>query len=56
MADWKLPWDGGCRCDAVRIPRDRAAAADRRVPLRRLRKMSASAYSLTITVPAAASR
>jgi hypothetical protein len=52
MDDWKLPWDGGCRCGAVRL---RVAAP----PLMTMachctgcQSMSASAFSMTISVPA----
>jgi hypothetical protein len=36
MTDWHLPWKGGCRCGATRIPRDEAADADHGLPLRGL--------------------
>lgn len=53
MDDWRLPWGGGCRCGRTRI---RVGAA----PLLALachcagcRKMSASAFSLSLALPSA---
>ena len=51
--DWKLPWDGGCLCRAVRfrisVPPLLATACH----CASCQKRSASAYSLALTVPAA---
>jgi hypothetical protein len=51
MDDWKLPWDGGCRCGATRV---RIAAP----PLLAMachctgcQRMSASAFSLSLAIP-----
>lgn len=52
IAEWKLPWDGGCRCGAVRIrvtgPPLLAAACH----CSGCQRMSASAFSLSLAVPA----
>jgi len=49
--DWKLPWDGGCRCGQVRFrifaPPLLAAACH----CRGCQTMTASAFSLSIGVP-----
>jgi hypothetical protein len=50
--DWKLPWDGGCLCGQIRF---RVSAPPLRIAVCHCvwyQKRSASAYSLTITVPA----
>jgi hypothetical protein len=52
MDDWKLPWDGGCRCGAVRIrvtgPPLLAAACH----CTGCQSMTSGAFSLTLTLPA----
>jgi hypothetical protein len=52
MDGWKLPWDGGCRCGAVRLrvtgPPLLAAACH----CTGCRSMSASAFSLSLAIPA----
>jgi len=52
MSDWNLPWEGGCRCGATRFritePPLMAAACH----CTGCQTMSASAFSMTLTVPA----
>jgi hypothetical protein len=52
MDDWKLPWDGGCRCAAVRIRVTKPPLLTGACHCAGCQTMSASAYSLTVTVPA----
>ena len=51
--DWDLPWEGGCRCGRVRIrvtaPPMLAAACH----CTGCQTMSASAYSMSLAIPAA---
>ncbi len=54
MDDWKLPWDGGCRCGAVRIRVTAPPMITGACHCTGCQKMSASAYSLTVTVPGGA--
>lgn len=52
MDDWKLPWDGGCRCGEVRIRITRAPLLTMACHCCGCQSMSASAFSLSIAVPA----
>ena len=52
MDDWKLPWDGGCRCGEVRIRVTKPPLLAGACHCTGCQKMSASAFSLTLTVPA----
>ena len=52
MDEWKLPWEGGCRCGAVRIRVTRPPMLTGACHCTGCQTMSASAYSLTVTVPA----
>lgn len=52
MDDWKLPWQGGCRCGAVRIRVTRPPMLTGACHCTGCQSMSASAYSLTVTIPA----
>lgn len=52
MDEWKLPWEGGCRCGEVRIRVTKPPILTGACHCAGCRKMSASAYSLTVTVPA----
>jgi hypothetical protein len=52
MADWKLPWEGGCRCGAVRVRVTQPPILTSACHCTGCQTMSASAYSLTVTVPA----
>ena len=50
--DWNLPWDGGCRCDGVRVRVTSPPLLTGACHCTGCQKMTASAYSLTVTVPA----
>lgn len=50
--EWKLPWDGGCRCGAVRIRVTRPPLLTGACHCTGCQRMTASACSLTVTVPA----
>ena len=50
--EWKLPWAGGCRCGAVRIEVTKPPLLTGACHCTGCQTMSASAYSLTLTVPA----
>ena len=52
MADWKLPWDGGCRCSQTRIRVNAPPLLTSACHCTGCQKMSSSAFSLTLTVPA----
>lgn len=52
MDEWKLPWEGGCRCGGVRVRVTKPPILTGACHCTGCRKMSASAYSLTVTVPA----
>ena len=51
MDDWKLPWDGGCRCGAVRIRVTKPPLLAAACHCSGCQSMSASAFSLSIAVP-----
>jgi hypothetical protein len=50
--EWRLPWDGGCRCGAVRIRVTKPPLLTGACHCAGCQRMTASAYSLTVTVPA----
>lgn len=52
MSDWKLPWEGGCRCGAVRIRVTKPPILSSACHCSGCQRMSASAFSLTLTLPA----
>ena len=52
MDDWKLPWDGGCRCGQVRVRVTKPPLLAGACHCAGCQVMSASAYSLTLTLPA----
>lgn len=52
MDEWKLPWEGGCRCGALRVRVSKPPLLTGACHCSGCRKMSGSAYSLTVTVPA----
>jgi hypothetical protein len=54
MTDWKLPWTAGCRCDRVRMRITAPPLLTRACHCTGCQRMSASAFSLTVTVPAKA--
>ncbi len=51
--DWKLPWDGGCRCDRVRIRITTPPLMTMACHCLGCQRMSASAFSLSVLVLAA---
>jgi hypothetical protein len=51
MNDWKLPWDGGCRCGAVRIRVTRPPLLAMACHCAGCQSMSASAFSLSLAIP-----
>jgi hypothetical protein len=51
--DWKLPWDGGCRCDRVRLQVTVTPLVSMICHCGGCQRMTGSAYSLTLIVPAA---
>jgi hypothetical protein len=53
MEDWKLPWDGGCRCSRVRFKVTQAPIMSMACHCAGCQKMSASAFSLSLMIPAA---
>ncbi|MDB5693117.1 MAG: aldehyde-activating protein [Alphaproteobacteria bacterium] len=52
MDDWKLPWEGGCRCGAVRIRVTAPPLLASACHCTGCRKMTGSAFSLALSVPA----
>ncbi|HEY5710760.1 MAG TPA: GFA family protein [Allosphingosinicella sp.] len=52
MDEWKLPWEGGCRCGKVRIRVTKPPLLTGACHCTGCQRMSASAFSLTVTVPA----
>jgi hypothetical protein len=52
MSDWKLPWEGGCRCDSVRVRVTTPPLITGACHCVGCQKMSASAFSLSVTIPA----
>lgn len=52
MADWKLPWPGGCRCGETRIEVTKAPLIASACHCTGCQAMSASAFSLTLSLPA----
>ena len=51
-ADWKLPWDAGCRCGQVRLRVTASPLLTMACHCRGCQRMSASAFSLSIAIPA----
>jgi len=52
LPDWNLPWTGGCRCDNTRIAISKAPLLTMACHCTGCQRMSASAFSLSIAVPA----
>jgi hypothetical protein len=52
MNEWKLPWDGGCRCGAVRLRVTRPPLLAAACHCTGCQSMSASAFSLSLAIPA----
>jgi hypothetical protein len=51
MTDWKLPWDGGCRCGATRIRVTAPPLLAMACHCAGCQTMSASAFSLSLAIP-----
>ena len=51
MNDWKLPWEGGCRCDQTRVRMSAAPLISATCHCTGCQRMSASAFSLTLAIP-----
>lgn len=52
MSDWELPWEGGCRCSKLRFRVTSPPLLTGACHCVSCQKMSASAYSLTVSLPA----
>jgi hypothetical protein len=52
MTDWKLPWDGGCRCGQTRFRITAPPLLSAACHCTGCQRMSASAFSLSLAVPA----
>jgi len=51
--EWKLPWNGGCRCDQVRIQITQPPIMTMACHCAGCQRMTASAFSLSVMVPSA---
>ena len=51
MSEWKLPWEGGCRCGATRIRITRPPFLTMACHCTGCQRMAASAFSLSVAVP-----
>jgi hypothetical protein len=51
MDDWKLPWEGGCRCGRVRLRVTAPPLLASACHCTGCQRMSSSAFSLTLTIP-----
>ena len=56
MDDWKLPWEGSCRCGQVRLPISAPPLLSMACHCSGCQRMSASAYSLSLAIPGAGFR
>lgn len=52
MDEWKLPWEGGCRCGEVRVRVTKPPLLTGACHCTGCQRMTASAFSLTLTLPA----
>jgi hypothetical protein len=52
MDEWNLPWSGGCRCGATRLRVTKPPLLTMACHCDGCQRMSASAFSLSIAVPA----
>jgi hypothetical protein len=52
-SDWKLPWEGGCRCDKVRLRVTLPPLVSMACHCTGCQRMSASAFSLSLLLPRA---
>ncbi|SEU36491.1 GFA family protein [Stigmatella erecta] len=51
MSNWKLPWEGGCRCGQVRIRVNAMPLLTMACHCTGCQRMSSSAYSLSAAIP-----
>ena len=51
MSDWKLPWNGGCRCGEVRVRVTAPPLLASACHCSGCQRMSASAFSVTLSIP-----
>ena len=51
MSDWKLPWEGGCRCGETRIRVSAAPLIAAACHCTGCQRMAASAFSLSLAIP-----
>jgi hypothetical protein len=51
MTDWKLPWEGGCRCGQVRLKITAPPLFTAACHCSGCQRMSASAFSLSMAIP-----
>ena len=52
MSEWNLPWSGQCRCGETRVQVNGAPLLSSACHCRGCQKMAASAFSLTLSIPA----
>jgi hypothetical protein len=52
MDEWKLPWEGGCRCGALRFRISAPPMLTAACHCTGCQKMTGGPYSLSVTVPA----
>jgi hypothetical protein len=52
MADWNLPWEGGCLCGGVRFVVTAAPLLSTACHCAGCQKLTASAFSLSLSLPA----
>jgi hypothetical protein len=52
MREWKLPWEGGCRCGQVRLRVTKPPLLAAACHCTGCQRMTASAFSLSLGVPA----
>ncbi|MEO6772434.1 MAG: GFA family protein [Kofleriaceae bacterium] len=52
MTDWNLPWAAGCRCDRIRLQITAPPIVTMACHCRGCQRMTASAFSLSLLVPA----
>ena len=50
--EWKLPWEGGCRCGTLRVKVTKPPLLTGACHCEGCQRMTASAFSLSVTVPA----
>jgi hypothetical protein len=53
MSEWELPWNGGCRCGRTRVRVSAPPLLASACHCTGCQRMTAGAFSLTLTIPAA---